>query len=79
MLIRRTEITIPNTRTLFSRSAAVLGRPRRTRVSAYLLKRHPIDLPGYCSTGAAEDGRAQTEELSCVERDESVRRGGRCL
>src|SRR6476659_2671759 len=53
----------PNTRTLFCRSAAVLGRPRRSEAPTPNIRTH---LPGYCSKGASEDGRAPTEELSCV-------------
>src|ERR1051325_12134413 len=66
---RRTEVLIINTRELFCRSAAVLGRPRRIQALAIQRLAH---LPqyrvtaGFYSTGAAEDGRAPTEELSCV-------------
>src|SRR6185295_7657779 len=60
--------SIPNTRALFSRSAAVLGRPRRTEASnPFSYGRCSVcNPPWYCSMGAAEDGRAPTEERSCV-------------
>src|ERR1051325_2068521 len=58
----------PNTRKLFSRSAAVFGRPRRIEVSSNFavgLSRGGLNSPGCYWAGAASDGRAPTEELSC--------------
>src|SRR5689334_10063010 len=69
---RRTEAPSPNTRQLFCRSAAVLGRPRRTEPPSpntrQLFCRSALVylVTWSCTTGAAEDGRAPTEELSCV-------------
>jgi len=32
-----------------------------------VLRFSPVRMSGFCSTGAAEDGRAPTEELSCIQ------------
>ena len=57
-----------DTRKLFCRSAAVPGRPR---------PREPftcsVTMSGFCSTGATGDGRAPTEELSCIRSGAVVR------
>jgi hypothetical protein len=57
---------------LFSRSAAVLGRPRRSEPPSQKT-RTPFNLVTLqyaidddFRTGAAEDGRAPAEELSCL-------------
>jgi len=68
---RRTEAVTPNTRKLFSRSAAVLGRPRRTVPWQIETEQRQLTMlqsgnRDECLKGAAEDGRAPTEERSCV-------------
>ena len=48
-------------------SAAVPADPLNTRLRFPMERGFtPFQLPGYCSTGAAGDGRAPTEERSCV-------------
>jgi hypothetical protein len=63
---RRTEAPNWDAHNLFRRSAVVLGRPHPREASCLDTGGMCVDVWCFCSMGAAEDGRAPTEEVACI-------------